>query len=113
MLSVRYFRNQDFCYWLQGYFEIEEDVPLNQAQISLILDKLNTVSEPWGDFNIWLSQELHLLTNIDENNQLMAAHTLSIKKNLALLFEHVIDNSYDTPHSKAHLKAVHDGHIDE
>ncbi|KTD66233.1 hypothetical protein [Legionella shakespearei] len=109
MSNASLFKNQDFCYWLQGYFEIDENAFLDQIKISLILDKLQTVSEPWGDFNRWLNEELHLLTHIKEDSELMAEHTLSIKQNLAVLFEHVIDDSYDTPYTKEHLKSVHDG----
>lgn len=109
MSNTHLFKNQDFCYWLQGYFEIDEDAFLDQTKISLILDKLLRVSEPWGGFNIWLNEELHLLSHVKDGTELMAEYTASIKENLALLFEHVIDNSYDTQHSKEYLQSVHDG----
>lgn len=41
---------ENFCYWLQGYFELREkgsgNVPMNVAQVSEIREHLKLVFEP-------------------------------------------------------------------
>ncbi len=34
---------RDFCYWLQGFFEIGGTEPLNEEQVKMIRDHLNLV----------------------------------------------------------------------
>lgn len=36
-------KSQDFCYWLQGFFEISEANQLNEKQIETIKNHLNLV----------------------------------------------------------------------
>lgn len=38
-------QSRDFCYWLQGYFEIKGDDVLTEAQVALIRKHLNLVFE--------------------------------------------------------------------
>lgn len=35
--------SQDFCFWLQGYFEISEATELNEKQVEIIKNHLNLV----------------------------------------------------------------------
>lgn len=36
-------KSRDFCYWLQGFFEISEGCSLNEKQIEVIKNHLNMV----------------------------------------------------------------------
>ena len=33
----------DFCFWLQGHFELSNDVGMSEAQVRIIRDHLNLV----------------------------------------------------------------------
>lgn len=103
------FTNQDFCYWLQGYFEISDHADFNQSTLQQISAKLLDITEPWGDLTRWLNQCLHFIRIGHYHPETIMAFTSQLQTSLMDVFEHVIDNSYATEHSKAYLKAVHEG----
>ena len=102
----------EFCYWLQGYFELKDELesneskgfPLTQKQMECIrrhmdivksVDKGNT-----GPFILWLEGVLSLAqgSTVDPN------HTTDlIRTKLAGIFKDVIDKSYtkDLPEDEA------------
>ncbi len=108
------FTNQVFCYWLQGYFEIEgATAVLDAAKIALIKSMLQMIVEPLGVYTMWLSETLFALEQNQYPPALVKAMTGIIKKELNGIFLHVIDPSYDTPHTHEHLLAVHRGERDD
>ncbi len=101
--------NQDFCYWLQGYFEISLEAKLEAHQIDIILEYLNKISEPLGPMTSWL-KEVCLYCQDNGYRQETLAHFLPLMKAyLGNIFYHVIDNSYDTDRSSDDLQKIHDG----
>jgi hypothetical protein len=109
LVNNKHLKNREFQYWLQGYFEIEPQSILTEQQLILIEEQLHNISENWDDFNSWINQALHFIKHNQYDSAFVAAYTVAIQKELNSLFEHVIDDSYETPHSKAYLKAIHDG----
>lgn len=102
-------RNQDFCYWLQGYFELAPQPVLTSKQIQLMLRYLDMISEPHGPFTGWL-KKVCLYCQAQEYRQETLAHFLPlIQHSLNKVFHHVIDNSYDTDKSSDELQNIHDG----
>lgn len=96
----------EFCYWLQGYFELSEwpDVTALQAkQVACIRAHLALVAtvDPNHEnmFVEWLGSFL--------SNPPHATGTARIRRMLAAQFQHVIDPSYSG--DKATLQAIHDG----
>ncbi|MHB1948994.1 MAG: hypothetical protein ACYCQI_12880 [Gammaproteobacteria bacterium] len=110
MLKNNYtFTNQDFCYWLQGYFEINSHADFDQSTLHQIAEKLLEITQPWGELTRWLNESIHFLRIGQYNREAIIAFSSVLQDRLNEVFEHVIDNSYDTPHSKTFLKAVHEG----
>lgn len=105
------FRNVDFCYWLQGYFEIGNALVLDERQLDLIRQQLMKITEPWGEFTRWVNQTIHLVTAAGCRQESLVQFAEHLRLELNDLFEHVIDNSYETLHSKSFLKSVHEGII--
>lgn len=105
------FTNQDFCYWLQGYFEITVKPVLNQYRIQQISEKLDIITEPLGDYTHWLFCVLSYIEDNDYDSLIIQQYQPHIMENLNLIFLHVIDNSYDTDKDNEYLLDVHDGII--
>lgn len=103
--------NQDFCYWLQGYFEISRQAMLTKEQILVINDALKKITEPLGDFTQWLNDLLSYFETQSYNQALLAYFLPVISGQLNLIFYHVIDHSYDTDLSHEEGKKIHDGLI--
>ena len=101
--------NAEFCYWLQGFFEISRQVQLDKHKIILIEQVFKKINEPLGVFTQWFAEVLVFLKK--QNYQEASIHYFlpEIQKNLNSIFEHVIDNSYDTDLSPEYLKKIHDG----
>ncbi len=105
-------RAVEFCYWLQGYFELgnpeAKDLTLTVGQVRTIRAHLNLVQrcDPKHDnlFVEWLSTFIAG----GENRILNASDTAKVKRLLARQFKHEIDPSYDGDNDE--LQAVHDGH---
>jgi hypothetical protein len=102
--------NQQFCYWLQGFFEIALDNRLHAEQIKLIEFNLNKINEPLGFFTQWLNELCIYFSNLDYKQETIDYFTLHIQNNLNSIFLHVIDQNYATHYSADELKKIHDGH---
>lgn len=101
--------NQQFCYWLQGYFEIAPKPQLNEQRLSKISERLADISEPLGAYTSWLKKILENLAASKYNPNLIAFFMPLITKELNYIFFHEIDNSYDTPHTAEILLKIHNG----
>lgn len=87
--------NQEFCYWLQGYFEISQQITLTKKKVALISSKLRIIDEPLGLYTGWLFEVLSFFEAQQYHQPLMDYFLTEIKKRLNLIFLHVIDESYD------------------
>ncbi len=103
------FRNQDFCYWLQGYFELSQHASLTQRHIELIDTMLNAIDEAPGSYTAWLGQVVYAIKQNHYHQPIIDFFASDIKDQLNSIFEHVIDTSYVTPYSSSFLHAVHTG----
>lgn len=101
--------NQQFCYWLQGFFEISKNISLNKEKILLINGSLMKINEPLGFFTKWLSELIELFVDQDCRLPLLEYFLPDIRYRLSFIFYHVIDNSYDTSMSHVESKKIHDG----
>ena len=103
-------KNIEFCYWLQGYFEITDQVDtveeLRLSQIECIENHLKLVEkhESLGSFTSWLQGflEYHLLSQgrVAMNDEGVD----KIRAKLAHCFKHVIDNTYS---NASELNKIH------
>jgi hypothetical protein len=101
--------NQAFCYWLQGYFEISQQVFLTKEKIDLINQQLLQISEPLGNYTQWLKELFVYLETQNHQPPLLDYFLPDIRDQLNLIFYHVIDNSYETGMNRMELKQIHDG----
>ena len=101
--------NHEFCYWLQGYFEISKTVSLNQNKILQIIAKLLSIKEPLNEFTEWLKELTIFLGEEDYRQGLIDYFLPIIQKRLNHIFYHVIDNSYETTISLEDSLLIHNG----
>ena len=101
--------NQQFCYWLQGYFEISRDAHLIKETVLIIDCQLKKIKEPLGHFTQWLFELTTYLADQNFDMDLIIFFTPVVKDQLNSVFYHVIDNSYDTLVSHEERKRIHDG----
>lgn len=101
--------NQDFCYWLQGYFEISRKPDLTKDKILTIHAALLSITEPLGYFTQWLSGVISYLASLDYKKELLIYFLPDIISELNGIFVHVIDTSYDMNISLEEAKRIHDG----
>ena len=98
----------EFCYWLQGCFEMAKPDYLTRDAMRTVGAHLELVAnaDPAHDniFVSWLSMYITAQTGL---RTLTVEETDKIKRHLAAQFKHVIDPSYGG--DKAELQAVHDG----
>lgn len=103
---------QDFCYWLQGYFELlpkDAPLPLTDRQATLIYKHLDLVRETEGtkksEFCEWVRTALDIACRV-EGGDGRAAVTDLIRERLADRFAHVIDPQYP---NQSTLNEIHAG----
>jgi hypothetical protein len=84
-------KNIEFCYWLQGYFEISSKTSLNATKLAMISGSLNQIHEPFGEFTHWLSGVLKYLDSQKNNKKILDFFELEIKNSLNQLFHHVVE----------------------
>ncbi len=101
--------NQDFCYWLQGYFEISREPNLTKDKILIIQAALKSITEPFGYFTQWLSKVISFLATVNYKQELLIYFLPDIISELNAIFIHVIDTSYDMSISLEEAKRIHDG----
>ena len=103
--------NQTFCYWLQGYFELSQVPRLNAQRLMKISQQLEKITEPLGLYTSWLKQVADMLEQDNYAEPLVQYFTPMITAELNHIFQHYIDNSYDTPHSADYLLKIHRGEL--
>lgn len=103
--------NQQFCYWLQGYLEICQCPDLTREKVILINNSLDQINEPLGSYTGWLKKLIQYFASQDYPPTLLTYFLPEIQHRLNLIFEHVIDNSYETELSSEVLQQIHDGPI--
>lgn len=105
--------NQEFIYWLQGYFEINiEPVILSKHQIQIIKNHLNLTKATDGlkdNFCSWLDAILGEV--ISGKRPLDLTLSNEIRKRLNSKFFHEIDNTYKG--DKQEMLRIHNGVQDE
>ena len=101
--------NKSFCYWLQGYFEITTSPRLSIARIKQIENQLASIDEPLGLYTSWLKQTLQAVRQCDYRDSIIQLFQPKIINELNLIFQHDIDNSYDTKLPQEYLQRIHDG----
>ena len=101
--------NKEFCYWLQGYFEIAEQPRLCEASIKIIQNKILCIDEPLGVYTRWLSGVLEAIETNNYHQPVIDIFTNHISQELNKIFIHDIDNSYATEHSSFYLHQLHAG----
>ncbi|MHB1947927.1 MAG: hypothetical protein ACYCQI_07430 [Gammaproteobacteria bacterium] len=101
--------NQEFCYWLQGYFEITHEPHLTKEKILVIDGLLNSINEPFGYFTQWLAEVISFFKEQNYKQRLLDYFQPEIQHRLNLIFVHVIDNSYETNLTREECKKIHDG----
>jgi hypothetical protein len=105
--------NQQFCYWLQGYFEIStRPVALTQAKVELMMKNLDLLAEPLGEFTQWLREVCAYCATHNYKPETLAYFLPLIENSLASVFLHVIDNSYITDTPAEIRQNIHDGKIE-
>lgn len=89
--------NKEFCYWLQGYFELDGSIEsLSEAQLIIIKNHINLVKandKILGEFTSWLEGAI----DISESPTTRAKLTKLAQSKLSSVFEHTIDPSYKEP----------------
>ncbi len=84
--------NIDFCYWLQGYFEIGEKTHLTIDKINTIQGMLNKIEEPLGQFTQWLANLFQYFEEQNYQQPIIDFFEKEIKNELNQLFHHVVEN---------------------
>lgn len=103
--------NQLFCYWLQGYLEICQRPDLTREKVILIENSLHQINEPLGSFTGWLKRVIQHFASQNYQPALLTYFLPEIQHRLNLIFEHAIDNSYETELSSEILQQIHDGYL--
>ena len=106
---------QEFCYWLQGYQEISDNVLLNKEKLVIIGNRLaKCIQEhgvpPYKDS--FVSFLADILLKIDAENfstTIIEHYQEKIFERLNSVFLHVIDDSYETDLTREELQSIHDG----
>lgn len=103
--------NQEFCYWLQGYFEISQKPELTKGKILIINQEIANITQPLGAFTQWLSDVCAYFERQQYKNEILNYFLSEIIIRLNSIFQHVIDNSYDRKISLEDALDIHDGLI--
>lgn len=101
--------NAEFCYWLQGYFEISKECSLDRKKILAMEVMFKQIQEPLGSFTQWFSDLLLFFQDREYRQETLDFFTPIIQQNLSSIFHHVIDNSYTEGAPPAEWQDIHDG----
>ena len=91
-------RNNELCYWLQGYLELRGSAdkgPLTKAQLKTIrahVALVKKVEQRLDGFSAWLDVVLDLLK--EKGDECDAATHSAIERKLSATFKHDIDGGY-------------------
>jgi hypothetical protein len=100
--------NKEFCYWLQGLFELGEPKELTVKQMKAIQAHINLARQVDGslnEFTGWLEGVLEIWQHL--KTDLPSEVVVKIKDRLSSKFQHDIDPSY--PGDQADLNETHSG----
>lgn len=100
-------KSTEFCYWLQGLFELTQPTELNKEQTSLIRSQLEGVIENDRQPSLFCTS-LHGYLKIAEPTQIAGKELGNIKQALGHEFLTVIDPSYGVEKGKK-LNEIHNG----
>lgn len=104
--------SQNFCYWLQGYFELSSNRLFDEAQIKVMrqhcdlaiaYDEMQPHPDPTEAMKF--IRELHKALHTSHMKEISPAGGMSLEDRLSGLFKHEID----TPDPTGALQAAHDG----
>lgn len=84
-----------FCYWLQGYFEIARNPSLNKERLLIIKKHLIGIEGEKIEFTVWLEQLCHYIEKTHNQVIPIEEFSLIIQSSLASIFYHVVDDSYE------------------
>jgi len=99
--------NREFCYWLQGFFELSRATGLDNQQVVAIKNHLNLVrkvEQKLSEFPSWLEG---FLDAAGEGLLGTGQAVEQIRTKLNAIFKHEIDPSY--PGDQAELNDIHSG----
>lgn len=107
----------EFCYWLQGYFEIKVKGSANclmKEQVEVIEKHLKLVSihDPIDGKAKQFCQSLQGLVAFIGVNEITSSQTAKIREKLGQVFLHEIDPSYPVEQQEA-LNQAHVGIFDD
>ena len=104
--------NQEFCYWLQGYFELSRSAVFNKKTAVLAEETLHQINEPLGEFTAWLLRVLQYFRKQEYRQETLTYFTAEIENTLNAIFLHVIDASYTEGPPPERWQRIHDGTAD-
>ena len=103
----------EFCYWLQGYFEIAksrgEEIKLTEAGLECINRHLGLVrihEGHLGSFTAWLQGVIDAGAGMNDNGEVSADVIDKITTQLGSMFKHEIDPSYPS-NQQSQLSQTH------
>lgn len=100
----------EFCYWLQGFFELGDVHQLSKRQVEIIslhlklVDIHDKTDGRSKQFCSWLSGAIELFGELEFSAQ----QTVQVKKVLSEVFKHEIDPSYPSEEIDQ-LNQIHEG----
>ena len=98
-----------FCYWLQGYFEIAPNPQLTEGKFNIIKYYLYTITEERLPFIAWLKAVCSYLEITNNQAVTLADFVPAIQASLNAVFYHVIDSSYTSISREDRLHIHHEG----
>lgn len=102
-------QSTDFCYWLQGWFELEEPKNINATQLDTISEHLALVFEYDAQPNRFCQSLQGFLAFNEEPAQGMSVQqTQTLKRMLEETFRDEIDTRYNTKEFDA-MDKIHNG----
>lgn len=105
--------NIQFCYWLQGYFEISNKPKLNVSQMKSIENNLAIINEPlWVEVK-WIKDVCLFLKELNYKKKSLSYFLPLIQQSLNACFYHFIDNNKDLDYTLEELKKLHAGYLNE
>lgn len=82
--------NKEFCYWLQGYFEITKKHSFTEERVRVIHYRLNNIIEPFGEFTQWLSEVLLFFSEQQYDQHFLDYLLPKVANRLNDLFDHLV-----------------------
>lgn len=93
-------KSRDFCYWLQGFFELSEIDSLSVEQVSIVARHLAMVVVHEGDRRMSFCHWLDGVLSMHEKSRLDEKATALVRSKLNEVFLHVIDPGFPASQQK-------------